>query len=163
MIISLISCVDLFYGIGKDNNLLCSTKEDLQRFKSLTTAHPIIMGRKTFESIGKPLVDRDNIILSNNNEKIEGATVVNSFRQAFVYCREKYSNDVEIFVCGGASIYRQTYPTCDYIYLTIIQNTFSADTFFPKIDYSKFEIVKEEVLKRDRNSLKFLDLKRKNF
>lgn len=164
MIISLISCIDLYYGIGKDNKLLCKIPEDLKRFKQKTLHHPIVMGETTFYSIGKPLPNRDNIILSNNEElKIPGTTIVNSFRQLYKHCRENYDYNVEVFICGGASIYKQTYPTCDYIYLTIIHNTFSADTFFPKIDYSKFDIINNEFHKRDKNSFRFLDLKNKMF
>lgn len=106
----------------------------------------------------------DNIVLCDDiNCKVDGAFVANSFRHAFSYCRNKYSNDVEVFVCGGADLYNKMYPTCDYIYLTLMHNTWEADSFFPKIDYSKFEIVKQEYCKTNKGSFKLLDLKRAKF
>ena len=117
--------------IGVKNTLPWHISEDLKHFKSLTTGHTIIMGRKTYESIGRPLPNRRNIVISRNTEaSYEGAEVVHSIEDAFSICK----NDNEVFVIGGSNIYEQALSLVDYIYITEIKKSFSGDAFFPEIN-----------------------------
>jgi dihydrofolate reductase len=117
--------------IGVNNTLPWHISEDLKHFKSLTTGHTIIMGRKTYESIGRPLPNRRNIVISRNIEaSYEGAEVVHSIEDAFSICK----NDNEVFVIGGSNIYEQALSLVDYIYITEIKKSFSGDAFFPEIN-----------------------------
>ena len=117
--------------IGVNNTLPWHISEDLKHFKSLTTGHTIIMGRKTYESIGRPLPNRRNIVISRNTEaSYEGAEVVHSIEDAFSICK----NDNEVFVIGGSDIYEQALSLVDYIYITEIKKSFSGDAFFPEIN-----------------------------
>jgi dihydrofolate reductase len=121
-------------AIGKDNTLLWRISDDLKRFKTLTVGHPIIMGRKTFESIGKALPNRTNIIISRNKDlTIEGVTICHSLEEAIKKAAEV---DSEIFIIGGAEIYKQALPQTNRLYLTIIDEEKEGDAFFP--DYSEF-------------------------
>lgn len=129
--ISLIAAIDDKRGIGKQNRLPWHIHEDLVRFKELTKGHSVIMGRNTFESIGKPLPDRKNIVVTSDPNFIaEGVEVVNSIDDAL----DKAKGDV--FIIGGAQIYAQTITLADKIYLTQVEGDFGCDTFFP--DYSEF-------------------------
>ena len=117
--------------IGVNNTLPWHISEDLKHFKSLTMGHTIIMGRKTYESIGRPLPNRRNIVISRNTEaSYEGAEVVHSIEDAFSICK----NDNEVFVIGGSNIYEQALSLVDYIYITEIKKSFSGDAFFPEIN-----------------------------
>lgn len=117
--------------IGVNNSLPWHLSEDLKRFKSLTTGHTIIMGRKTYESIGRPLPNRRNIVISRNMEaSYEGAEVVHSIEDAFSISR----NDNEVFVIGGSNIYEQALSLVDHLYITEIKKSFSGDAFFPEIN-----------------------------
>lgn len=121
--------------IGDKNALLWNIKEDMVHFRTITSGHPIIMGRKTFESIGRPLPKRTNVVISRNTElKIEGCTVVNSLEQAIAL----FDSSEDIFIIGGAQIYAQALPLADRLYLTIVHNHYSGDTSFPAIDYSEW-------------------------
>ncbi len=143
-------------ALGKDNELIYKIPEDLKRFKELTTGHTIIMGRKTFESIGKVLPGRTNIIVTHEpNYVFEGAKVVHSLDEALRLAQ----GDNEIFVIGGGQIYQEAINLADKLYLTIVEGSPEADTFFP--DYSEFKkVVFEE--SHESNGLKynFLDLER---
>lgn len=131
MKISLIVAVDEQNGIGKNNQLPWHLPADLKHFKTLTTGHSIIMGRKTFDSIGKALPNRTNIVISRQDDySAEGAEVVSSLQHAYDLCQD----DNEAFVIGGAQIFEQALPGADILYLTVIHHQFDADTFFPKID-----------------------------
>lgn len=131
MIISIIVAVDERNGIGKDNQLPWYLPADLKHFKNLTTGHPIIMGRKTFESIGKALPNRQNIVISRQKEYLaEGASVVLSLTDAYALC----APEEEAFVIGGAQIFDQALSQANVLYLTRIHHQFNADTFFPEID-----------------------------
>ncbi|MES2873673.1 MAG: dihydrofolate reductase [Bacteroidota bacterium] len=135
MTITLIVAVDENNGIGKDNQLPWHLPADLKHFKNLTTGHPIIMGRKTFESIGKALPNRHNIVISRQKDFFaEGASVVPSLHDAFALCQE---ND-EAFVIGGAQIFEHALPLANFLYLTLIHHQFNADTFFPEIKPSSW-------------------------
>ncbi|WP_276346514.1 dihydrofolate reductase [Daejeonella sp. JGW-45] len=131
MTISLIVAVDENNGIGKDNQLPWHLPADLKHFKTLTTGHPILMGRKTFESIGKALPNRRNIVISRQEGyTAEGADAVSSLQEAFLLCE----GEEEVFIIGGAQIFEHSLSLADVIYLTVIHHRFDADTFFPKID-----------------------------
>lgn len=155
--ISLISCISKNRGIGKDNKLLFDIPEDLQRFKKITMGHPIIMGFRTFESIGQALPGRLNIVLSKNDIDAPGATVCQSIDKA-IEIANKNDNE-EIFFIGGGSVYEQAIELADKLYLTIVDAEVPADTFFP--DYSDFKkIIREENKESDKYKYRFLELER---
>jgi dihydrofolate reductase len=128
--------------IGKDNQLIWHLPADLKHFKNLTTGHPIIMGRKTFEAIGKPLPNRTNIIITHQQDfKAEGCMVAHSLSEGLMMAQQM---DSEIFVIGGAEIYRQAMFLSDTIHLTEVHHTFEGDTFFPEIDTILWEETSRE-------------------
>lgn len=127
-------------GIGKNNQLLCYLPADLKYFKTLTTGHTILMGRKTFESIGKPLPNRVNIVISRNVSVIEGCVVFDTIAAGIEYA--KSLNETALFIIGGDSIFKQSLGQTDVVYLTRIHHTFEADTFFPALDNS-WKLIKE--------------------
>jgi dihydrofolate reductase len=133
--------------IGCNNALPWHLPPDLKRFKSLTMGHPIIMGRKTYESIGRPLPGRISIIVTRQADYyVSGAIVVDSLAQALRACSGKAQEhvipgsgaDEEAFVIGGAEIFRQALPLCDRIYLTEIQADFGGDALFPQFDHDQW-------------------------
>lgn len=137
-LISIIAVIGKNRELGFKNQLLWHIPEDLQYFKKTTLGHPIIMGYKTFESIGgKPLPNRTNIILSSRKIKIAGCIVVSTLDSAIKAASKVESN--EIFICGGASVYKQMIDKSDRLYLTLVDQTTEADVFFP--DYSGFHLV----------------------
>lgn len=114
--------------IGDSNSLIWHLPADLKRFKELTTGNPIVMGRKTYESIGRPLPNRRNIIITRDVKyDVEGCEVVNSLEEALMIC----NNDC--FIIGGGEIYRQSMSIADKIYLTLVHEDFEGDTEFPEI------------------------------
>ena len=114
--------------IGKDNKLIWRVPGDLKRFKEMTTGHTVLMGRKTYESIGKPLVNRRNVVISRNSELIiEGCLNYTSLTESL----NMFKND--LYIIGGEQIYRQTLPYADKIELTLIHKEFEGDAFFPEI------------------------------
>ena len=138
--------------IGNKNQLIWHLPEDLKMFKKLTTGHPIIMGRKTFESIGKPLPNRTSIIISRNADfKAEGCITVGSLEDAIAKASEIESD--EAFVIGGAEIYKLAIPFADKIYFTEVKHSFEGDTFFPDIDMSAWKEVSREAHKSDEKHL----------
>ena len=140
--ISMIVAVDEERAIGKDNRLRWNIPEDLKRFKELTTGHTVIMGENTYHSIGRPLPNRTNIVVTLNQSLVlPGCFVVYSIDEAFQIAKEKEQE--EVFVIGGASIYRQCLPLVERLYLTLVEGKHEADTFFP--DYAEFQkVVSEE-------------------
>lgn len=140
--ISMIVAVDEERAIGKDNRLLWNIPEDLKRFKELTTGHTVIMGENTYHSIGRPLPNRTNIVVTlNQSLTLPGCFVVFSIDEAFQVAKEKENE--EVFVIGGASIYKQCLPLVERLYLTLVEGKHEADTFFP--DYAEFQkVVSEE-------------------
>jgi len=131
MIISIIVAIAENNAIGKGNQLLWRMPADLKHFKNATTGHTVIMGRKTFDSVGKPLPNRRNIVITRNTDlKIDGVEIVNTLEKAVSLC----NNDEEVFIVGGAEIYKMAMDRTDKIYLTVIHGVFDADTFFPEID-----------------------------
>ncbi len=149
MNISIIVAISENNVIGKDNTLIWHMSSDLKRFKMLTMNHHIIMGRKTFEPIGKPLPGRISIIISKQkNYQVEGCIVVNSLEEAI----EKAKNDTEIFIIGGASIYKEAMDYANKIYLTEIHHSFEGDTFFPKIEPEKWIVKDKEDFEADEKN-----------
>lgn len=143
MIISLIAAADKNSGIGKNNELLCHLPADLKYFKQTTTGHTIVMGRKTYESIGRPLPGRTNIVISRDSTlNIEGCVVKPGIEAAIEYARNL--NETELFITGGGTIYELTLPLADKVYLTRIEHTFEADTFFPSLNPDDWEIEHSE-------------------
>ncbi|WP_428656241.1 dihydrofolate reductase [Runella sp.] len=129
MLISLIVAAAQNGVIGHDNQLIWHLPDDLKQFKRLTTGHPIIMGRKTFDSIGKPLPNRTSIVITRSTDwQSEGVIVVNSVEKAVEAARETETN--EAFVIGGAEIYALTLPVADKIYLTEVKADFEGDARF---------------------------------
>ena len=137
-------------ALGKNNELVWHLPNDFKRFKSLTTGHHIIMGRKTFESFSKPLPDRVHIVISRQeNYKPEGCIVVDSIEKAIALCPE---ND-DSYVIGGGEIYNLALPFTDIIELTKVHHSFDADAFFPKINKSEWILVEAEENYKDEKHL----------
>jgi dihydrofolate reductase len=134
MTISIVVAADENYGIGKDNQLPWHLPADLKHFKDFTIGYPIIMGRKTFDSVGKPLPKRRNIVITTQNLQIEGCEVVHSIDEAFKICK----GEEKIAIVGGATIFEQSMEFVDVIHFTRIHHTFEADTFFPVINPDKW-------------------------
>lgn len=134
-------------ALGKDNQLLWHLPEDFKRFKTLTSGHFIIMGRKTFESFPKPLPNRTHIIITRqpNYQAPEGCIVVPSLEKAMELCPK----NEEAFVIGGGEIYQQALDVVDKIDVTRVHTTLDADTFFPTIDPTLWEMVFEEFHPKD--------------
>ncbi len=141
MTISLIAAASENNVIGKDNKLIWKLSADMKFFREKTTGHHIIMGRKTFESTGV-LPNRTSIIISRNNglKLPKNCLLASSIEDAF----SKVKNDDEIFIIGGADIYRQSLEIAHKIYLTRIHHTFEGDAFFPEIDKAKWELVSQQ-------------------
>ena len=139
--------------IGKDNQLIWHLPEDLKRFKNLTTGHTIIMGRKTFESIGRILPNRKHVVFTNNtdfNINNENVEIVHSMLQIQQYIE----SEEECFVIGGAMIYNLLMPYVTKMYVTQIDEEFEGDTFFPKIDEEKWKIV-ERIPAKEESKVKY--------
>ncbi len=149
--ISLICAIARDRGIGYQNKLLVHLPPDLQHFKKITSGHMVIMGQNTFESIGNPLPNRVNVVLTQDkNFQAEGCVIKYSIAEAIEFA--KASDDDEIFFIGGASIYAQSIKYADKLYLTLIDKVFEADTFFPEYDEFSKTISEEE---HEYNNLKF--------
>ena len=152
MIISNVVVVDASLGIGKNNQLLVHFPADLKHFKKITSGHTVIMGRKTYESMGKALPNRRNIVVTRQKDYLlPDAEVKNSLAAALDCCK----NEMEVFVIGGAEIFKQSLPQSDRIYLTRIHQTFDADTFFPPIDGSWKEAEREDHQKDEKNPFNY--------
>jgi dihydrofolate reductase len=129
MIVSIVVAIGQNNAIGKDNKLLWHLPKDLKHFKEITTGGTVIMGRKTYDSVGRPLPNRRNIIVTRQQIEIAGCEVVNSVEAALDLCRD----ETEVFIVGGAEIYKLAMPLTDKIFLTIVHENFDADTYFPEI------------------------------
>jgi dihydrofolate reductase len=141
MTLSIIAAMDQNQLIGKQGKIPWKLPADLKYFKKTTMGAPIIMGRKTFESIGSPLPGRRNIILTRNRDyAAEGCEIVHSKEEILDEFLEK---NEEVFIIGGAEIYKQFLAYCDKLYLTIIEDQFSGDTYFPEIDWEKWDKISE--------------------
>ena len=146
-------------GIGKNNGLMWHIPGELPRFKQITMGHPIIMGRKTFESIGRALPGRINIIVTQNPDfKAQNCKIVVSLDEA-IEVAENEPGSKEIFIIGGGQIYQQALTKADRLYLTLVDGDFGADTFFP--DYSGFtKVISEEDKEEGGYKYKFLTLEK---
>lgn len=143
--------ISMIWAMGKDNALGCKNRmpwylpADFAYFKKVTMGKPVVMGRKTFESIGKPLPGRVNVVITRSPDfKPEGCITVDTIEKA-----KAYAEDKEAFIIGGAEIYKAFLPIADKLYITEINHTFEADTFFPEIDYSRWKLVSREQGPRD--------------
>ena len=124
--------------IGDKNSLLWHIKEDMRFFRTTTSGHPVIMGRKTFESLGsKPLPKRTTLVITRADREFEGALTAHSLEEAIRMAGE----DEEIFVMGGAQIYREALSVVDRMYITVVERDYEGDTSFPEIDFSQWELV----------------------
>ena len=131
--------------IGDKNSLLWHIKEDMRFFRTTTSGHPVIMGRKTFESLGsKPLPKRTNIVITRADREFEGALTAHSLEEAIRMAGE----DEEIFIMGGAQIYREALAVADRMYITHVERDYEGDTAFPEIDYSQWKLV--DVVRHER-------------
>jgi dihydrofolate reductase len=164
MQIALIVAVSQNNVIGRDNQLPWHLPEDLQYFKSVTMGKPILMGRKTYESIGRPLPGRTNIVITRDpNWTAVGVEVVNSLDAAMVAgeeaCKEAKSD--EIMVIGGAQIYRDCLPLASKLYLTQVEAEIEGDAFFPNIDFNQWQKIAETIPKTmDSYNYRFVVLQR---
>jgi dihydrofolate reductase len=148
MTVSIIVAIGENHAIGKNNQLLWHMPNDLKHFKDITSGRTIIMGRKTFDSVGKPLPRRRNIVVTRQDITIPGCEVVKSIEDGLALCKD----EDEVFIGGGAEIYKLAMHLTDRIYLTIIHKSFDADTFFPEIDKSEWKEVKREDFEPDEKN-----------
>ena len=140
--------------IGNDNTLIWHLPADLKNFKRLTTGSAIIMGRKTYESIGKPLPNRRNIIITRDeNYKVDNCEIVNSLEESLLLCNS------DCFIIGGGEIYKQVLPIADEIYLTLIDEVFEGDTYFPEIGDDWFESERQDFEPDEKNKYKYSFIK----
>ena len=162
MSIKLICAISKNNVIGNENKLPWNLSEDLKRFKKLTSNNLIVMGRKTFDSIGRPLPNRKNIVLSNNsNLEIDGVEVFNSPDEVISLYKEKPVKK-DMYIIGGTFVYKLFLEYCDYLYITYVDKNFEGDAFFPKIDWKAWKLTKEEEKYDENEKLKyfFRDYKR---
>jgi dihydrofolate reductase len=149
MSISYIVAMDIQQAIGLGNDLPWRLPADLAYFKKTTMDHTILMGRKTYESIGKPLPNRTNVILTQNkNYHAEGCLIVHSVEEAV----EQFKNE-EVFVIGGAEVFQLFMSAVDRLYITLIEHEFEADTYFPEFDIEDWVLVSSEDGIKDAKNL----------
>jgi dihydrofolate reductase len=151
MILSLLVAADENNIIGKDNKLPWHLPNDLKYFKNQTWAMPILMGRKTFESIGKPLQGRKSIVVTRNKEwKHDGVEVVHSVAQAIEKAKE--FGVKEIFVIGGAEIFQTAFEQANRVYLTRIHHQFDGDAYFPNVSEKGWSLVQSRFCAADEKN-----------
>ena len=163
MLISIIVAMGNNRVVGIKNSLPWILPADMEHFRCLTLGKPIIMGQKTFESIGKPLSGRINIILTRDeNFRAEGCLVSYSIEEALAVAKKQGAE--EVMIAGGVSIYSQFLPLADRMYLTLIDGDFEGDAFFPEFDYNDWEEVERVENEPDKNNpypYSFVVLKKK--
>lgn len=138
MIVSIIVVMDENGGIGIENRLPWRLSDDLRSFKALTMGHHIIMGRKTYESVGRQLSGRTSIVVTRNpNFRASGCLIAHSLAESLTLAQER--GEDEVFICGGASLYAQALKDADHLYLTRVHTQIRADAFFPQFDESGWE------------------------
>ena len=149
--ISIIVAASENNAIGKSNAMLWHLPEDLKFFKNTTWGMPVIMGRKTFEAVGKPLPGRTNIIVTSNKDwSAENTITTTNIDDAIKVAND--TNSKEIFITGGGEIYRQTLPIAHKVYLTRVHTTIDGDAFFPEMDLNTWEIDFEKHVKSDEKN-----------
>ncbi|MFN0728019.1 dihydrofolate reductase [Polaribacter gochangensis] len=163
--ITIIAAIANNNALGKNNDLIWHLPADLKRFKKVTTGHHILMGRNTFESIGKPLPNRTTVIITRNKKyKAEGCIVVDSIEKAIDVAKE----DEHVFIIGGAQIYKQAIASnlVDQLDITQVHHSFDADVFFPEIDADIWqEFSREDFSPDEKNKYKysFISYKKRSF
>lgn len=151
MMISVVVAADERQGIGIHNKLPWKLRSDLQYFRNLTTGHHIIMGRNTYESIGKPLPNRVNIVLSSQKDfNPEQVIVRSSLHDAIEFARD--AGETECMVIGGAALYNQILPFADRIYLTRVHANCTCDVFFPEMAHDEWKLISSEKHPKDDNN-----------
>lgn len=165
--ISIVAAMDVRRGIGKNNDLLFRLKADFERMRSLTRGHPLVMGRKTFESIGRVLPERTSIVVSRDKSRVERVPfyvpevrVVSSLADGIEEAKKSPGAE-EIFIFGGGEIFREALEeeVVDKLYLTEVEGNFDADVFFP--DYSQFaKVLSEESGEENGIKYKYIDLEK---
>nr|AIA13449.1 Dihydrofolate reductase [uncultured bacterium] len=163
--VSIIAAIDEKNGLGKNNDLLFKIPGDMQRVRSLTTGHPLVMGRKTFASLGRLLPQRSHVVITRDPSSLETLSfqpeaVVSSLEEALEEV-QKYPGAEEIFIFGGGQIFTEAIEKdlVDRLYLTLVKGEYDADTFFP--DYSAFtKVITSEEHEEDGYSYMFLDLEK---
>lgn len=161
----LILAADKNWAIGKGGGLLCHLPGDLKYFKEKTTGKTVVMGRGTLESLpgGKPLPNRENIVLSGNPEyKVEGAVVLHSQEELFRFLEDRDTD--QVMILGGGKVYRDMLPYCDTCYITKIFESFDADTWFVDLDQMEdFQVVWESDVQEEKGiRYRFVEYRRKN-
>ena len=151
-ILSAIFAMDENRLIGNKNQLPWRMPADLKHFKTITSGHPILMGRKTYESIGRPLPNRTNIIITRDaNYQAPGCRVVTSIDQALQIAAA--DNKQEIFIIGGAEVYKQSLPLVNKLYITIIHHQFEGDAYFPELNRAEWQEVSCEKHEADADNI----------
>ncbi len=130
--------------IGSDNQLLWHISEDLKNFKRITSGHPVVMGRKTYESLGRPLPNRENVVITRSDIEIEGCRVVHSLQEALGL----FSPADKVFIIGGAQIYTEAMPLADRLYITRVHKAYEGDTSFPEWSLDEWQMVGSEYFER---------------
>jgi dihydrofolate reductase len=148
--ISFIWAMDENGVIGHENKLPWKIPADLKFFKETTMGHPIVMGRKTFESIGKPLPGRENIVLTRDlSYEADGCVVYHEMEEVLHHAEE---TEVEVMVTGGAEIFKKFIPYADKLYVTRIHESFEGDTYFPELNWDEYELVsKKQGVQNEQN------------
>ena len=148
--VSMIAAVAENLAIGKDNDLLWHLRDDLKRFKKLTSGHKVVMGSRTYFSMKiRPLPDRENIILTSKpSDMFPGCVVVRTIEEALGI----FDDDRENFILGGGKVYARFMPHADKMYITLVHAAFDADTFFPRIDRRQWKLAEQEEHKADENN-----------
>jgi dihydrofolate reductase len=151
--ISLLVAMDRNRLIGKDNDLPWRLPADLAYFKKMTMGHPIVMGRKTYESIGRPLPGRENIIITRNSTySAVGCKVIQSIDEIIELSKTK----TETFVIGGSEIFKEILPFVDKLYITEIEEEFEGDTYFPNIPFEDWKLIsREKGIQDEKNPYEF--------
>ena len=160
--LSIIVAVSENNVIGRDNGLPWRLSADLKRLKALTMGHHLIMGRKTWESLGRPLPGRTNVVITSlKNFVAEGAVVVHSLSAAIKVAE----NDSEIFIFGGGRVFQEALPAVEKIYLTVVHKTIDGDTFFPELNKDEWKEIERSSHKADEKNefdYSFITLVRKS-
>lgn len=146
--------------IGDKNALLWHIREDMIHFRTITSGHPVIMGRKTFESIGRALPKRSNVVITRGDASFEGCEVAHSLEKAIAM----FPAEEEVFIIGGAQIYAQALPLADRLYLTVVHRSYEGDTSFPQLDLTQWEEFEREEFERGEEfeyPFSFINYKRK--
>ena len=155
MSIKLICAVSKNNVIGNNNKLPWNISEDLKRFRELTSENIIVMGRKTYDSIGRPLPKRENLVLSKNKKlKIENVKVFNTPQEILDFYHKR-EEEKDLFIIGGTFIYELFIEYCDYLLITFVDKEYKGDAYFPKIDWTEWELTNEEKKSDEQENLTY--------